>query len=73
MANINGFIGKNCKNSYLQLKYSKRESTILCGVMYDSKLIPRLERKYQKILRSLEIINNSRGGEIGRRAAFRAQ
>jgi hypothetical protein len=73
-AGINGYINTPSKRpSQIQLKYAKRESLVLYNHLYYSPKVPKLERKYLKILNSVNIINQSRSGETGRRAAFRAQ
>src|SRR3989338_2403403 len=73
LLHVRGYLSYNKNNSYVQLKYSKREALVLSKQMYYSKNIPFLRRKYLKIKRTLSIIESSRSGEIGRRAAFRAQ
>ncbi|KKU68891.1 MAG: Intein-containing protein [Parcubacteria group bacterium GW2011_GWA2_47_16] len=70
---VRGYISLNRNNSYTQLKYSKKEAVVISEKMYYSKELPRLKRKYLKIKTSLHIIESSRSGEIGRRAAFRSQ
>ena len=70
---VKGSVSKNKNNAYLQLKYAKTEAMIICKNMYDSEGAPRLNRKYKKILDAIRVIEKSRSGEIGRRAAFRAQ
>ena len=70
---VKGYISHNHNNAYIQLKYAKKEAMLIVKKMYDSEAIPFLERKRQKITESMKIIESSRGGEIGRRAAFRAQ
>lgn len=71
--NIKGFLSHNRNNAYVQLRFSKKEAIVLVNGIYYSKDVPRLKRKQLKILKSMRIIEASRGGEIGRRAAFRAQ
>ena len=56
---------------YWNLKYAKRESILLSKYMYKSKGSLFLERKYLKIQNSLNIINQCRGGVIGKHATFR--
>lgn len=70
---ITGYLGYNRNNSYVQLKYSKREAMVLIEHMYYSDDLPCLARKRLKILKSMRIIEASRGGVIGKRAAFRSQ
>ncbi len=70
---VKGFISKNKNNEYPQLKYAKTEAMIICKNMYANEDASRLKRKYRKILDAFRIIEKSRSGEIGRRAAFRAQ
>ena len=69
---VKGHIAYNRNNSYLQLKYSKKEATIICKGMYYSQEVPCLRRKYLKIQRSMRIIEQRRGGEIGKHASFRS-
>ena len=73
LLNIKGHISINKNNNYVQLKYSKKEAIIFSKFIYRHKKNLYLKRKYLKIKTSLSIINSSRGGEIGRRAAFRSQ
>ncbi len=68
-----GYISRNRNNAYLQLKFAKAASEIVCRRMYHSEGVPCLKRKQLKILRSMRIIDGRRGGEIGRRTAFRSQ
>ena len=70
---IKGSLSYNRNNPYVQLKYAKKEAVVLAKGMYYSENIPCLRRKYLKIMKSMRIIEASRGGEIGRRAAFRSQ
>lgn len=70
---IKGYLGYNRNNPYVQLKYSKKEAVILTKAMYYTDNLPCLRRKRLKIMKSVRIIETSRGGETGRRAAFRAQ
>lgn len=71
--NIKGFLSHNRNNAYVQLRFSKKEAIVLVNGIYYSSDVPCLGRKRLKILKSMRIIEASRGGEIGRRAAFRAQ
>lgn len=70
---IRGSLGYNRNNSYVQLKYSKKEAAVLARNMYYAEGLPCLRRKRLKIMKSMRIIEASRSGETGRRAAFRAQ
>lgn len=72
-AGISGYISLNRNNSYIQLKYAKKSAMALCAKMYYKEWVPCLQRKRSKIDRALRINNSGRSGEIGRRAAFRAQ
>ncbi len=72
MVNVKGHISRYLTRGYLQLKYAKREAIVMCRYMYYKENIPFLGRKYLKIRRSLSIINQGRGGEIGKHATFRA-
>ena len=69
---IKGFIN-DCGKSALQLRYGKRESTILAEHMYYSPDVCCLRRKSLKIKKTLCIIYTGRSGEIGKHAAFRTQ
>ena|SRR3989344_1371770 len=69
---VRGHLAHNRNNPYVQLKYSKKEAVILSEKMYYSKAVPCLERKRLKIMRSLSIIEQRRGGEIGKHASFRS-
>lgn len=71
---LSGHITKNLKRpSQMQLKYSKHAAISLAHKMYYSDTVLYLKRKHLKIKRTLRIINQSRGGETGRRAVFRTQ
>ncbi len=70
---IKGHISRYSDADYLQLKYAKTESLVLVEYMYDGKRSLYLKRKYLKIQRTLSIIQQRRGGEIGNHAAFRSQ
>lgn len=70
---IKGFLSFNRNNPYVQLKFSKKEAVVLARGIYYSDNIPCLQRKHLKIMRSMRIIEASRGGVIGKRAAFRSQ
>lgn len=72
MCRVYGHIARNSNNTYVQLKYSKREAVILSKRMYYSNTVPSLRRKHLKIMRSLSIIEPRRGGEIGKHASFRS-
>ena len=69
---VKGAIAHNRNNPYLQLKYSKKEAVIISKSMYYSEAIPCLRRKRLKIKRSLRIISERRGGEIGKHVSFRS-
>ena len=71
--NIKGYLGYNRNNPYVQLKFSKKQAIVLTKSMYYAEDVPCLRRKYLKIMRSMRIIEASRGGVIGKRAAFRSQ
>lgn len=58
---------------YSQLRYSKADAVKVYRFMYYQKGLPSLSRKRLKIERTMRIIQESRGGGIGRRAAFRSQ
>ena len=70
--NIKGSLHYNRNNPYVQLKFSKKEASVLTKSMYYSKDLPCLRRKYLKIMKSMRIIEASRGGVIGKRATFRS-
>lgn len=70
---IKGSLSYNRNNPYVQLKFSKKEASVLAKAMYYAENLPCLRRKRLKIMKSMRIIEASRGGETGRRAAFRAQ
>jgi len=53
---VHGYVGRNRNNSYVQLKYSKREAIVLSRNMYYRTGAPCLRRKYLKIKRSLQMI-----------------
>ncbi|MBI2409959.1 LAGLIDADG family homing endonuclease [Candidatus Kaiserbacteria bacterium] len=72
-AGVHGYLNPSGNRLYFQLKYSKREALKLCPLLYYRDGLPCLRRKHLKILKSMRIIELSRSGEIGRRAAFRAQ
>lgn len=69
---IRGSVDHKHNSSCLQLKYSRREAILLSTEMYKNRTCPRLERKYLKIKKSMGIIEQSPGGEIGRHATFRS-
>lgn len=69
---VKGYISRNRNNSYVQLKYSKKEAIQISKQMYYSERVPCLRRKHLKIKQSLRIINGRRSGEIGRHATFRS-
>lgn len=70
---IKGHVSHNRNTPYAQLKYSKKEAIILTEGIYYAENLPCLRRKHLKIMRSMRIIEVSRGGVIGKRAAFRSQ
>lgn len=70
---IKGHLSYSKNTDYIQLKYAKKESIEICRIMYHSRHIPFLKRKYLKIRKSMSIISSRRSGEIGRRTAFRTQ
>lgn len=72
-AEIRGAVSKERRGTCTELKYSKREAVILSEKMYYRSDLPCLKRKYLKIQKSMNIISKSRGGEIGKHAAFRSQ
>lgn len=69
---VEGYIGHNRNNPYIQLKYSKKEAVLISRYMYYRKDLPCLRRKYLKIIQSIGIIEKRRSGEIGRHATFRS-
>ena len=73
LINVKGYLCLNRNTPHIQLKYSKNEAVVICKKMYYKEGLPCLKRKYEKIAQSLEVIEASRSGETGRRAAFRAQ
>ncbi|MFI5260285.1 MAG: LAGLIDADG family homing endonuclease [Candidatus Paceibacteria bacterium] len=70
---IKGSLSYNRNNPYVQLKFSKKEAVVLVKSMYYSPDLPCLRRKYLKIMKSMRIIDEGRGGVIGKHAAFRSQ
>ena len=70
---VRGYISYNRNTTYIQLKYSKYDAIEICKRMYYSDSISCLRRKYLKIQQSMRIIGGRRGGEIGKRTAFRSQ
>lgn len=70
---IKGSLGYNHNNPYVQLKFSKKQALVLVKRMYYSDTVPCLRRKRLKIQQSVRIIEASRGGVIGKHAAFRSQ
>lgn len=68
---VRGSVGHNRNNPYVQLRYSKQDAVVISKNMYYAAGLPCLGRKHLKIQRSLRIMKQCRGGEIGRRAAFR--
>ncbi len=56
--NIHGYLCHNRNNFYLQLKYSKKEATVLAKSMYYSKNLPCLQRKRLKIMKSLRTMES---------------
>ncbi len=69
---VKGHLGFNKNNTYIQLKYAKKDAIQLCLYMYLISDAPRLKRKYLKIQRSMRIIHGRRDGEIGKHASFRS-
>lgn len=67
LGHLNAYSGSD----YLQLKFAKRESIIICNYMYGEGG-SCLKRKHLKIQQSMSIIKRCRGGEIGNRATFRS-
>jgi len=53
---------KGAKNCYYQLRYSKYEAIKLAKLMYGNPAGLRLERKYLKIARSLDIVRKHKDG-----------
>ena len=72
LMNVKGYFSYNCNNSYVQLKYAKKEAVLISKKMYYCSSLPFLGRKHDKIKQSLRIIEKCRSGEIGRRATFRS-
>lgn len=70
---LNGHFCFSADQSYSQLRFAKREAVSLASLMYTDYSAPRLRRKHLKIRQSMRIIGGRRGGEIGRRTAFRSQ
>lgn len=69
---VKGYINRHPNNSYIQLKYSKKEAIVISLAMYYRAGVPCLKRKHKKIQESLRIIESRRGGEIGRHTTFRS-
>ncbi len=69
---VSGHVSHAPHKEYLQLKYAKREAQVVCRYMYNKKGNIFLQRKYLKIQRTLRIIKQRRGGEIGKHASFRS-
>jgi hypothetical protein len=69
---VNGHLGFNRNNPYVQLKYAKKEAVRICEYMYYKDTVPCLRRKHLKIKQSMRIISGRRGDEIGRHARFRS-
>ncbi len=67
---VTGYLSYNKNNSYVQLKYAKKDAVLISKAMYYDKDLPFLKRKYLKIQKSLDKI--SRSGETGIHATFRA-
>lgn len=53
---VRGYMSRNRNNSYVQLKYAKRDAVVLAKVMYAAKGTYCLPRKYLKISQTLDII-----------------
>lgn len=71
-AHITGHICRQANSTNFQLKYAKSEAIILARKMYYRVDVTCLWRKKEKIARSFDVINASRGGEIGKHASFRS-
>ena len=69
LAGVKGHI--NYSKRATQLKYSKKEAVVISKRMYYAPRLPCLERKHLKIIKTLSIIEPSRGGGTGRHAVFR--
>ena len=69
---VKGYINHYPHNSYLQLKYAKKEAIVISRAMYYRAGVPCLKRKHDKIKESLRVIKLRRSGEIGRHATFRS-
>ena len=67
-----GYINRYPDNSYLQLKYAKKEAIVISKAMYYRAGVPCLKRKQVKIQKSLRIIGSCRSGVIGKHATFRS-
>ena len=53
---VRGYFSYNRNTSYVQLKYSKGEASVICKSMYYNKDVPCLERKRIKIFSALRVI-----------------
>lgn len=73
LIDVKGFLSYNRNNPYVQLKYAKKEAIIISKNMYYCSGLSYLKRKFKKITQSLNIIESSRSGEIGKHAVFRTQ
>lgn len=69
---VKGHICNYPERNFMQLKYAKHEAIKVCKYMYRGAHEVLLKRKYLKIISSMDIINQRRGGEIGKHATFRA-
>ncbi len=73
LAGVKGHLSHSLGKDYVQLKYAKKEAIVLFEYMYYDTNVTALQRKYLKIKRTMSIIGGRRGGEIGKRTAFRSQ
>lgn len=53
---VRGYFSYNRNTSYVQLKYSKKEASVICKSMYYKKDVLCLERKRLKIFKALSLI-----------------
>ena len=53
---VKGYFSYNRNTPYVQLKYSKREASVICKSMYYNEDIPCLKRKRTKVFKALSII-----------------
>jgi hypothetical protein len=56
---VKGYVSLNKNNSYIQLKFSKKEAVLISRAMYYDTKVPCLKRKRVKIEKSLRIIDQA--------------